>query len=280
MNAHVIFLGTGSALPARGAANCAYLIQAAGATILIDCGPAILQQLAAVGVSPGAITHVFITHRHGDHLLGYPMLALWWALELPEDGPYPTIYASAITFASLDGLIEHSYGDDFIKERATRFGRVWLAGDSDGEARLNEAITLRTFPMEHSAWAPVLGGRFEICLANAGVAAGARKIVLAFTGDTAPTEAVVRLAEAADLLVHDAAYSATLTPEFKSGGHGHSSAEAAGDHAQRAGARHLALVHLEGENIDADRESAYLAEAARVFDGTVSVPKAGQTLEF
>lgn len=56
---------------------------------------------------------------------------------------------------------------------------------------------------------------------------------LAFTGDTMPTEAVLELAANADLLVHDAALSATLTPEFKMGAHGHSSAEAAAELARR-----------------------------------------------
>ncbi len=279
----VIFLGTGSALPSHGAANCAYLIRAGAATILIDAGPAILQQLDAVGVSPGEITHLFVTHRHGDHTLGYPMLVLWWALKLAGDVHLPTVLASDITFTSLDGLIEHSYGDPILSARARQIPRITLPADQPAETRINPDIVLRTWPMIHSDWAPVLGGRFEIIDGEpdgSGRQVKARVVALAFTGDTTPTDAVLELAANANLLVHDAAISATLTPEFKMGAHGHSSAEAAAELAERAGARQLALVHLEGENVDAKHEGVYLAEAARAFTGAVCIPVAGLTLDF
>ena len=74
----VTVLGSGSALPAPGQTNSAYLVRAGGVRLLVDCGPAVLQQLAAVGLTPGDVTHVFVTHRHGDHILGYPLLLLRW----------------------------------------------------------------------------------------------------------------------------------------------------------------------------------------------------------
>ena len=278
----VTFLGTGSALPSRGAANCAYLIRAGNATILVDCGPSILQQLDAVNVSPGDITHVFVTHRHGDHALGYPMLALWWALKLPRDGPLPAVIASATTWVSLDALILHSYGDAHVASRARQIQRIVLPTDQSAETPIDSAILLRTWPMKHSDWAPVLGGRFEIIdgETKGGRQVKARVVTLAFTGDTESTELVLPLARNADLLVHDAGLSASLTPALKMGAHGHSSAEAAAELAQRAGARHLALVHLEGENVDAGHTGVYLAEASRAFSGVVSAPAAGLTLDF
>jgi ribonuclease Z len=280
----VTFLGTGSALPSHGAANCAYLIRAGNTAILVDCGPAILQQLDTAKISPGDITHVFITHRHGDHALGYPMLALWWALKLPRDGPLPTVLASATTWASLDALIAHSYGDAHVADRAKQVKRIALPTSPAAETRIDASTLLRTWPMKHSDWAPVLGGRFEITDSGPGGKRGkkvkARVVTLAFTGDTEPTENALPLAQNADLLVHDAGISAALTPAFKMGAHGHSSAEAAAELAQRAGARHLALAHLEGENVDAGLSHVYLDEATRVFDGTVSIPLAGHILEF
>jgi ribonuclease Z len=76
----VIFLGVGSAIPMKAGTNSSYLVRMGGESLLIDCGPAILQQLDAVGVSPKEITHIFFTHRHGDHALGFPMLMLWYAI--------------------------------------------------------------------------------------------------------------------------------------------------------------------------------------------------------
>jgi ribonuclease BN (tRNA processing enzyme) len=53
----VVFLGVGAAVPMRGQTNASYLVRAGGAAVLIDCGPAVLQQLAAVGRTPGDVTH-------------------------------------------------------------------------------------------------------------------------------------------------------------------------------------------------------------------------------
>ena len=78
---------------------------------------------------------------------------------------------------------------------------------------LDGGVTLRTWPMEHTNFAPVLGLRVE----HAGRA-------VAFTGDTAPCANVVPLARGADLLFHEASYCATLDPELHDGLHGHSTA--------------------------------------------------------
>ena len=68
MAVEVLFLGASAAIPGRGGSNAAYLVRLGSETLLIDCGPAILQQLDAVGVSPREISHIFFTHRHGDHV--------------------------------------------------------------------------------------------------------------------------------------------------------------------------------------------------------------------
>src|SRR5262249_4386972 len=101
----VYFLGTGAGLPAPGATNCCYLVRAGGCPLLIDCGPAVLQQLDAAGLTPGDVTHLFLTHRHGDHILGFPMFALWWAADGMRLGLLlPTIITSTATAPSLQVL--------------------------------------------------------------------------------------------------------------------------------------------------------------------------------
>src|SRR5437879_3982771 len=140
----VTFLGVGAALPAPGATNSCYLVRAAGATLLIDCGPAILQQLAGASVSPGAVTHVFITHRHGDHALGYPMFLLWWALEgRHAPARAPTVVASATTWESLRALWDHAYREIPLFP----IPAVELPADAPGAHTLTPQITLRTWPM-------------------------------------------------------------------------------------------------------------------------------------
>jgi ribonuclease BN (tRNA processing enzyme) len=256
----VTFLGVGAALPAPGSTNSSYLVRAAGATLLIDCGPAVLQQLAAVKVSPGEVTHVFITHRHGDHALGYPMFLLWWVLEgRPRGLPAPTVVASNTTWESLRALWDHSYRD----LPPFSVNEIELPAEAPGTHALTPAITLHTWPMEHSTFAPVLSVRVEV---------GGK--VLAFTGDTARCANVVELARGADLLIHDATHAATVEPKAPDGSPYHTTARDAGLYATEAGARNLALVHIGAEY---DGQQAGLVEEARaVFSGHVFAPSPGE----
>ncbi len=255
----VTFLGVGAALPGPGATNSSYLVRAAGATLLIDCGPAVLQQLAAVGLSPGEVTHVFVTHRHGDHALGYPMFLLWWALN-GAGLPRPTVVASAATWTSLRALWEVSYRE----LPSAPVQAVELPADALATHALTPAIALRTWPMVHSTFAPVLGVRVEV-----------EGKVLAFTGDTTPCPSIVELARGADLLVHDAQHAATVEPAAPEGSPYHCTARQAGENAAAARARTLALVHV-GAEYDG-RHPALVEEARQAFGGHVFAPAAGQT---
>jgi ribonuclease Z len=255
----VHFLGVGAALPAPGQTNCAYLVKAGGTALLIDCGPAILQQLAAVGLTPGDVTDVFISHRHGDHALGYPMFLLWRRLEGRPGAEPPTVVASAVTWPSLRALWEHSYGE--LEPDAVR--AVELPADRPAEHVLRPGVVLRTWPMAHSHFAPVLGVRVEV-----------EGKVLAFTADTTCCDNIVELARGADLLVHDAFDAATVEPARTECSPHHCRARDAGVYAQAAGARALALVHISAAY--AGRHAALMSEAEAVFTGHVFVPGAGQ----
>lgn len=55
-----------------------YLVQAAGATVLVDTGPpayvSLLKAgLAELGLRPGDVTHVLVTHLHWDHVCNFTM---------------------------------------------------------------------------------------------------------------------------------------------------------------------------------------------------------------
>jgi ribonuclease BN (tRNA processing enzyme) len=254
----VTFLGVGAAIPAPGQTNCAYLVRAGASALLIDCGPAVLQQLAGVGLTPGDVTHLFVTHRHGDHALGYPMFRLWWGLEGKHSGkPPPTVVASSVTCGALRTLWEQTYQE--IPGQG--FPEVELS-DEPSCHPLTDEVTLLTRPLPHSGFAPVLGVRVEV----SGKA-------LAFTGDTAASDEVVQLAYGADLLVCDARYAATVEPARPGGTPYHCTALDAGKYAAEARAKALALVHIGAEY--RGREAELVAEARRGFGGDVFAPADG-----
>lgn len=255
----VTFLGVGAALPAPGQTNCAYLIEGGGVRLLFDCGPAILQQLAAVGKTPGDVTHLFISHAHGDHALGWPMFLLWWTLE-GRDGARkpPVVLAGKTTWFNLRALWQHCYSE----LPAPPFTAVELHDDLTSAETLMPAAAIGTWPMVHSTTFPVLGARLVL---------GSRQ--LAFTADTARCDAVVTMARDADLLVHDARYAVTVPPERTDQSKYHCSALDAGEYAQEAGVKNLALVHIGPEY--EGKLDGLVAEAKSKFAGRVFAPKAG-----
>jgi ribonuclease BN (tRNA processing enzyme) len=131
---------------------------------------------------------------------------------------------------------------------------------------LTGAITLRTWPLAHSSFAPVLGLRLE-----------AQDSTLAFTGDTAACANVIELARGADLLVHDATLAATVAPPRPGGSRHHCTAREAGEQAQAAQAHRLALVHIGAEY--AGRETDLVEEARTAFAGPVFAPRQGDRVK-
>ena len=257
----VTFLGVGAALPAPGRTNCAYLIEAGEVRLLFDCGPAVLQQLAAVGRTPGDITHLYVSHAHGDHALGFPMFRLWWTLLGRGDAPPPVVVAGAGTWPHLRAVWHHCYGE------IPGFGfREVELPDSPHTFDLAPGIVLRTWPMIHSSVFPVLGARFEI--------AGR---VVAFTADTARCDNIAALGRGADLLVADARHADTVPPPRPDQSAYHCSARDVGTYAALAGAERLALVHIGAEY--EGRHADLVAEARTEFAGFVSAPSAGEVIE-
>lgn len=71
---NLTFLGTGSAIPTERRNHPAVLLQYKEENILFDCGEGTQKQFRKVKISPCKITRIFITHWHGDHVLGLPGL--------------------------------------------------------------------------------------------------------------------------------------------------------------------------------------------------------------
>ena len=70
----LIFLGTGAAVPSKNRNHIGIAFKFGGEVFLFDCGENIQRQMLFTEVSPMKINHIFITHLHGDHILGIPGL--------------------------------------------------------------------------------------------------------------------------------------------------------------------------------------------------------------
>lgn len=70
----VHILGCGSALPTSRHLPTAQVVELRGKLFLVDCGEGTQRQIRRAGLSFEAITGIFITHHHGDHIFGLPGL--------------------------------------------------------------------------------------------------------------------------------------------------------------------------------------------------------------
>src|SRR6266498_1848179 len=98
----VTFAGSGDAFGSGGRYQaCIHLRPADRAPVLLDCGATSLSALKAIGLDPGEISTVFISHLHGDHFGGLPFLIL--------DGQFTRRTSPLAVAAGADLLIAEAY---------------------------------------------------------------------------------------------------------------------------------------------------------------------------
>lgn len=76
----IIMLGTSEATPTAKRSQLAMLLKYKNENILIDCGEGTQRQFKIAKLNPLKITRIFISHWHGDHVLGLPGLLQTLAL--------------------------------------------------------------------------------------------------------------------------------------------------------------------------------------------------------
>jgi ribonuclease BN (tRNA processing enzyme) len=197
----VVVLGTGtpSADPERSGPAVAIIVN--NQAYLVDCGPGVVRRAAAAekngfaALKPTELNKVFITHLHSDHTLGYPDLIFSpWVLGRKEAlnayGPRG--------LRSMTQHIERAWSEDIQVrrhglEQANASGyKVVVHEISPGLIYRDENVTVTAFPVKHGIWKYAFGYRFET---------KDRRIVI--SGDTAPTDEIVKMCDGCDLLLHE-----------------------------------------------------------------------------
>jgi len=242
-------LGTGAAISDGSRTTTMLAFESDGHSVVVDCGGDVVQRLLAHELSLEKIEALILTHEHPDHVAGFPLFMerIWLSgrsAPIPVLGPEPALSQARRCFETFDtsgweGLPEIEWQTVALSEGAPvlRNGR-WRITASPGD---------------HSV--PVIGVRVE--------AAGGGSV--AYSCDTAYSEAIVRLAKDARILVHEAA------PEEMPG---HSTVEEAARAAQQAGAERLVMVHLPPGVSDED------LEAGRKFFSDLEFGRDGASYRF
>jgi ribonuclease Z len=288
----IVFLGTSGSVPTAQRAPTSLLVRRGGERLLVDCGEGTQRQLLRSGIGLVELREVFLTHYHADHYLGLPGMMKTFALrgrELPL-----TVYGPPGLAELFEGL-RRIFGklSYHLELREIRPGDVLDRGDyrivafpvRHGIAGIGYALVENPRPGRFDVEAartlgvpqgPLWGALQQgetVALADGtavrprqvlGLPRAGRKIVV--SGDTRPARSVLEIAIEADLLIHDATFSAEEKERAEETGH--STAADAAELARLAGVRMLALTHLSNRYFGPE----ILREARAVFPETV-VPR-------
>lgn len=253
----LIVVGNRAGMPAPGAPSSGYVVRTPSSVILMECGPSVAGALPGV-VRLSEITAVLVSHMHADHCYDLLTLGRRLVAETLEQGvsrpPIPLYVQpggarmlralNALFPVGRDSPLDHVFDEAFTVVEYSPDGAI-VAND----------VTVRMAPMRHAV--PCSGFRLETAEAS-----------LAFSGDTGPTDALVRLAANTDVLLCEA----TLREPDRTG-HGHLSAAQAGALAAAADVGQLVLTHFMRD--DPEWLAGVVGEARAAFPGAVSASRPG-----
>ncbi|QDX40107.1 ribonuclease Z [Salarchaeum sp. JOR-1] len=302
MTLHVTFLGTSGAVPTTTRNPSSVFVKREGDAFLFDAGEGTQRQMMTYGTGFD-VSDVFVSHVHGDHVLGLPGLVQTW--DFNDRSEPVTIHTPRGTKSKLDQLVRAIGSPTGFSVRVSEV--------TPGEVVLDrDEYEVRAFETEHRTTSVGYAlvehdrrGRFDRERAEElGVPVGPKfselhdgnpvelddgtlvrpeQVVgeprpgrtVVYTGDTRPVDATVEAADGADLLIHDATFADDAAE--RAAETGHSTASEAARVARNAGARRLALTHISSRY--AGDASTLKQQAERTFTGKSVVAHDGLELD-
>ena len=272
----LILLGTGGGpRPRKTSSAPAQVILINDTAYVVDCGDGVARQLVVAGVPLPTLRHIFLTHHHSDHNADYGNLILlaWTAgLRTRVDawGP-PALEKMTKLFFEMNAY-------DIVTRIADE-GRVPLVPlvhvhelSKGGPVMQDENVKVTAALVHHPPVVPAFGFRFD-----------ARDRSIVISGDTTTCDNLIKLAQGADVLVHEALYvpgidrlvagvpnATSLKQSIMSH---HTTAEDAGRVAQAAGVKTLVLSHLVPADDPAVTDQMWIDAARAHFGGRIIVGK-------
>ncbi len=185
----VLFLGSGDAFGSGGRFQTCISVKTPADRFLMDCGTSSLIPVKRAKIDPGEVSKILVTHLHGDHFGGIPFFILDAQLVTKRTTPL------------------HIIGPPGITERVMTAMEVLFPGS----AAAHRKFALRFIELEPRAKTTIDGVVLAgIPVVNAsGSTPFALRVetagrVIAYSGDTEWTSALVEAAHGADLFICEA----------------------------------------------------------------------------
>lgn len=290
----VTILGCGSATPTLRHNPSAQLVTYRQQAMLIDCGEGTQLQLRRYGCSFAKISHIFLSHLHGDHFLGLPGLLSTMALH--DVGGTVTIH----TFAEGATLIRNIL-DLVCRDRPYTLKFDIIDPKNPGIVYSDSQLEVEAFPLYHRV--PCVGYIFrekpkkrhingeaakfygvphyameslregaDLELPDGRVIANSlltkdpdRAMSYAYCSDTTYDPRVAEAVRGVDVLYHEATYGDNM--EAKAKPRGHSTARQAARIAEMAGAGKLVIGHY---SKTVENPAVLVAEASEEFKNVIA----------
>ena len=240
MQATLRFLGTGDAFGSGGRFQTCFLLRVDGLACLIDCGASAPLALRRENIRQPDVTHVVVSHLHGDHIGGIPFLLL--------DAAYADERTSPLTIAGPPGLadtvtrlLDLLYPGS-ARKVLSRVPHRFLELSPRAETDLN-GVRVQAIPVQHGSDIVAFGLRV-----------GVDGSVVAYSGDTEWTPALPELSRDADLFICECVSWDVPVPSHLT----HAQLAA---HAAEFGARRMVLTHLGPEMLRHSHEARWTCAA-------------------
>ncbi|MEE1129012.1 MAG: ribonuclease Z [Methanobrevibacter sp.] len=284
----ITFLGTSSAVHSYERNHPSIVIKAFGEVMMFDCGEGTQRQLIYAKISPMKISKIFITHYHGDHILGLP--GLLQSMNFRGREKKLTIYGPKglnkvinaiynlgftkidfpIEFIEIGSEIVEKTKEYIIKSQEVKHQVPSLAYSIEELKKprflREKAIELGVpvgpdFGRLHNGEEVEINGKIIKPEQVLGPPRKGRKIT--YSGDSAPCEEMIELAQDSTVLIHESTY--VNEDKDKAEEHFHSTSSDAACIAKESNSKRLILTHFSTRYQNTDQ---LLNEARKIFDKT------------
>ena len=284
----ITFLGTSSAVHSYERNHPSIVLKAFGEVMMFDCGEGTQRQLIYAKISPMKISKIFITHFHGDHILGLPgliqsmnfrgrqtKLTIYGpeGLNVLKEAIFHLGYCKIdfpIEFIEIGSGIVEKTEDYVIKSQEVKHYVPCIAYSIEELKKprflREKAIELGVpvgpdFGKLHNGEEVEIDGKIIKPEQVLGPPRKGRKIT--YSGDTIPCEEMIEIAKDSTLLIHESTY--IKEDSDKAEENYHSTSSDAALIAKKSNSKKLILTHISTRYQNTDQ---LLNEAQEIFENT------------